>query len=245
MLSGSINNFVMVVHSGNDKDSEKIFSDLDRAQKRHGSCFSYKNLVFGFLFLLFVFFVALCWGVSATGIFRVPIIAKFAYPEDPTPVRNVKPSQAINESNLFKSELDFSSGPTAQIEISENELTTLIRTPNKEGQVSIKQGQIAIDDTSAEIYGIVNITRTNTAVIRIDLVETNQDVLMNTLKVGYITLPNFLSEESIKTFAGENYLSLKSTLSSLIKNSDLGKNLKIDSVGLDNGKVIITVREAK
>lgn len=233
----------MVVQGSFDKDSEKIFSDLDRQKRGIGSCFSYKNLVFGFLFFLFAVLVLLGWGISATGLLRIPVIASLAYPEDPKPLRIVEPAESINESD-FESKFNLSNQTSGQVEISENELTSLIRTPNAEGEVSIKQGQIAIDQNSAEIYGIVNATREKTVVIRIGLQEAEEDVIMESLRVGYLPMPKFLADGAIRTFAGENFISLKSAISSLFKNSESNEKVEVESVRLEHGKVIISVRKA-
>lgn len=222
-----------------DKDTDKLFSELEKSKRRRGSCFSFKNILLGLFFIIFAIITGIALAVASTGMVQIPLISNAAYPDHPAPIRAVEPATASESNGILSGKINFNNTSTTTIEISEAELTTLIRTPDSKGEVAIKQGQIAVNPDMSELYGVVNVIGKSSSVIRLNFIQQGDDVVLNSMHLGYLAVPTSTAKQMITNFAGADFLSLKSALSSLF--SADGK-IKVESMTLDSGKVKVLLR---
>jgi hypothetical protein len=176
---------------------EDLFSDLDRFRRRW-NCFSCQTLAF----LIVVVCIGLVgWGVwltAATGFVTVPFVSAYAYPTDPSPTRPVVPLQTGSGGIYLAQKLEsLGLDPKAKsvsVELSENEITGLLREPDESGSVPLKQGQLAISPGSAELYGQLPIQHGERAVtVRLTLITNGPKLEITGITIGYVTLPIKLS----------------------------------------------------
>ncbi len=227
-----------MVVSNLDQDTDKLFSELEKSKRRRGSCFSFKNILLGFLFIIFTVITGIALAVASTGMVKIPLISQLAYPEHPLPIRTVEPATP-EQSQILSGKINFNNSTATTIDINEAELTALIRTPNDKGEVAIKQGQVAITPNTAELYGIVNVVGKNSSILRLNFIQQGDDVVLNSMHLGYLAIPISSAKQIISSFAGNDFLSLKSALNSLFSS---GETVSVESVFLDEGKLKASIR---
>lgn len=222
-----------------DQDTDKLFSELEKSNRRRGNCFSFKNILLGIFFIVFAIITGIALAIASTGMVKIPLISNAAYPNHPTPIRLVEPTASSENSEILSGKINFNNSSTTTIEISESELTALIRTPDAKGEVAIKKGQIAVNPDLAQLYGVVNVIGKSSSVIRLNFVQKGDDVVLDSMHLGYLSIPKSPAKQAIAGFAGEDFLSLKSALSSLFGSDE---TIKVESLTLDQGKVKALLR---
>lgn len=192
------------------KRDDELFADLDRARKRF-SCFTCGGCL-GFAILLLILVIGGVLGlVAATGVVRIPVVSDLVYPEAPRPSRVVEPGGSVTELDQFLASkvagAELTDGAT-RLSLREEELTQLLRTPNAAGEVTFKQGQVAVDPEGIELYGQVTPPQLSSpVVVTANLIPApNSGVLtLSSLKVGRVMVPPALAERVTSLILSQNF----------------------------------------
>lgn len=215
---------------------EGLFGDMDRAAKRR-SCLSCGNCAIALILGLVLIALGLASVVAATGLVRIPVLSGVVYKTPPAPTRLVEPSGPTNASELVIAKLqDPQVLKTRQLSVTEAELTQILRDPGSDGEVLLKQGQVAIDAGRAELYGQVTVGG-NPLVIAIELEPTSavQGLAVTSITLGRVPIPKTMTDLVTRTLldmlASQMRLAPGTTL------ADVG----IEKLNLTPGTLTVTV----
>ncbi|MCA9388547.1 hypothetical protein KC644_02170 [Candidatus Berkelbacteria bacterium] len=177
------------------------------------------------IILVFVLFLLGLGLISSTGLVKVPIISAVTYGQDPQPVRVVTPADQTVE-DVFAGAVN--DGMT--IRISESQLTRLLQQPSDTGQLTFKQSQVAIESDRAEIYSLAG--DDSQLVIRADLIPDGNDLIVDSIRLGYLKLPTGLAQRLIRLISGED-LSLLGLL----------EKYNVSSIEIEPGNVVLGISD--
>ncbi|MBI4032823.1 hypothetical protein HY374_03910 [Candidatus Berkelbacteria bacterium] len=189
----------------NETTSEKskddgLFKEMDQAAKKR-NCFSCGNCAIIVVLALVVLALGLASAVAATGLVRIPVLSGMVYKASPLPTRVVEPSGPANFSGLIAAKVqDPTVLATRQATFTEAELTQVLREPGADGEVILKQGQVAIDAGRAELYGQITLGG-NPLVITVDVLPTSTPpgLGVSTIRLGRVTVPKTLTDVVTRT----------------------------------------------
>lgn len=191
----------MVVHASDEAEKPKekgkddgLFHDMDQASKRR-SCFSCGNCAIVLVLGLILLVIGILAAVAATGVIRIPLLSPLVYQTPPGPTRVVEPTGPADAGVLIQEKLKNPAILKSRtVGFTEGELTQLLRDPGSDGEVFLKQGQVAVDAGQAEIYGQITIMN-NPLVVRVELEPTtsNQSLAVTELALGRVTIPRALT----------------------------------------------------
>lgn len=188
---------------------DDLYADLDHAHRRRG-CLSCRNLGCLMLIFLVVGVVGLFGVVAETGIVQVPVLSSAFYPTPPAPLRAVEPTGQRSVELLLQSKLDelkgLAASPQPQVNVSEAELTQIVREPHLNGQVPIKQAQITVEPTFVELYGMISMPSMNTnTVIRVRLMPIANEpatLKLSEIWIGYVRVPISVAKTIVRLATG-------------------------------------------
>ncbi len=134
--------------------------------------------------------------VAETGLIQIPVLSSVLYATPPQPIRAVEPAGPADVGSLLKSKAGATEGQV-QVAVTEGELTQLVREPQTDGQVPVKQAQVAIEPRFIELYGLMNINQgASTTVIRVRLTPgtTPGEFQLSEIYIGYVRVPIALAK---------------------------------------------------
>jgi hypothetical protein len=226
--------------TANRMQGDDLFADLDHAHRRRG-CLSCRNLGCFFLLLIFICIVGVFGIIAETGIVRIPFLSAALYNTPPPPIRIVEPTgQSSIEALLREKSATLTAAVTSQqpqVSISEQELTQLVREPRANGQVPVKQGQVTIEPTFVELYGLITLPNaSDSVVIRIRLLPAAQpdSLRLGDIRLGYVRVPTSIAKAIVRLATG---IAVPDTIS--------GAQFGIRGMILDRGSAMIQVDKEK
>ncbi len=192
-------------HTPLTKPSAKddLFADLDGSERRKPGCMSCRNLGCLFLFAGMLVVVGILGVVAETGLVKIPVLSSVLYAQAPRPIRPVTPVGVTDPLALLKGKAAESGG--AQVSVTEGELTQLVQEPRTNGQVPVKQAQVAIEPQFVELYGLLSIDQgASTTVMRVRLVPSSVpgEFRLSDIHIGYVRVPLELAKFIVKTATG-------------------------------------------
>ncbi len=183
-----------------------FYADLDKA-KRRPSCFSCGGCLGFVVISLLLLALGGASLMAASGIADVPVLSGLLYQSDPSPSRVVEPAEATDFSQLIASKQPTATG--GAVEVTEAELTAVLREPTQSGTVTLKRGQVTIDASHAEVYGQVTPGEYGRPVIvraELSLAGSNQ-LAVTRLQIGYVEVPVKLATFVATRIAGQDVAS--------------------------------------
>lgn len=225
------------VRPGKGAKDENLFKEMDQATKKR-SCMSCGGCALVLGVGLIGLALVTASTVAATGIVRIPVLSTLFYRTQPVPVRTVVPDGPTELGSLLESKLkDPQVIKTQRITVTEAELTQLLRDPGQDGQVVIKQGQLAIDSGEAELYGQVTLFGDSPVTMRANIVpdSSGQGLTVSSLALGNVTMPKIITDTAL------NYAIAAVTSQLRLEPTTNLADLGIESVQLQPGVLDIVV----
>ncbi|MBI4185513.1 hypothetical protein HY524_00495 [Candidatus Berkelbacteria bacterium] len=211
-----------------------FYADLDASKRRLG-CGGCGGCLLGLSLLFLALGLSILAIVAATGAISVPFVSSLVYKEDPLPRRVVDVSTSTRLDSLLSQLKPTPTGQAGTI-VTEAELTALLREPSDSGTVILKRGQVAIDASSAELFGQVTLPQVQRPVmLRVELTPLDQQtVTVTKLTVGNLTIPMTLVRLLVTRATGID-----------VTSSQALERFGITSLSLGSGTVTVIVDPAK
>lgn len=219
---------------------EELFTELDASRRR--SLFSLRNCGCLLLLMFLAGLFLLLSLVAATGLITIPVVSQIVYSKPPVPERVVEPVEGTLEA-LFATKVQSlaANGSTGEITLSEAELTRVLQEPMGDGNLILKQAQIAIDPTKAEVYGIVSQgEESRTLVARLTFTPSGQTLALSQVRIGYVTIPPALVDGILRALLTNGQSIQQLPLESLgIERLTLGSNAATVQLGAEAYKHLL------